>query len=102
MDGVVVEHRRLLVAELIDLRDRVGSDALRDEIAARLRDVGVEELSVTQGEMFDASRHRGVDTVPVGDPGWNQRVASTERPGYSDAGQVLRPPEVTVYRYEQS
>jgi hypothetical protein len=92
------EQRTQLVAGLIELRDSVNSDALRGDIAQRLRRVGVEEWVLAEGDVFDPAQHRGVDTRPSPTPEWDGRVAETERPGYVDRGSVLRPPDVVVFR----
>jgi hypothetical protein len=90
--------RAVLVRELADLRDRIGSEALSDEIRARLEQVGVREIPVAPGDPFDANVHHGVDARETDDPSLDQRIASVERPGYRDGATVLRLPEVVVYR----
>lgn len=86
-----------LITALIDLADRVPSQALRAEILAALGRAGVHPLEPAQGEAFDVARMRGVGNAPAPDPGWVGRVASTDRPGFHDGVSVLRLPEVIVY-----
>lgn len=86
-----------LVTALIDLADRVPSQALRAEILAALGRAGVHPMEPAQGEAFDVSRMRGVGNAPAPDAGWVGRVASTDRVGFHDGASVLRLPEVIVY-----
>lgn len=96
------EDRRVLVATLVELADQMPSDALKEQIHAQLLQVGVQEVVVQRGEPFDPQRHRGIDTFPSPEPGMDQKVAHTERCGYTDGGTVLRVPEVVVYRDDPS
>lgn len=86
-----------LVHALVDLGDRVPSQALRAEIAAALGRAGVRAVEIEAGRPFDAATMRGVGNQPAPDPSWVGRVASTERPGFVDGAQVIRPPDVVVY-----
>ncbi|MGO9792142.1 MAG: hypothetical protein ACLP8S_22355 [Solirubrobacteraceae bacterium] len=100
----VPEHatrdREVLVAACVDLADVVSSESLRRRLRDALRQAGVRTIEVEAGCAFDPSSSRVVDRVRTEDPGLNNRVAGTERPGYIDRGQRLRMPEVTVYRLE--
>jgi len=91
-------QRARLAAALIDLRDRLESDALDAEISAALASSGFREVTVAPGSPFDPEQHRGVDWEPTHDPEHDKLVAHTDRPGYVDGTTVLRPPEVVVYR----
>jgi hypothetical protein len=86
-----------LVSTLIDLSDRVPSQALRVEIIASLAKAGVNAIEPANGDWFDATAMRGVATEVAPDPGWTGRVARTERAGFCDHNAVLRQPEVIVY-----
>jgi hypothetical protein len=86
-----------LITALIDLADRVNSQALRAEILAALGRAGVQQIEPAQGEPFDVSRMRGVGNAPAPDPSWVGRVASTDRAGFHDGVSVLRLPEVIVF-----
>lgn len=90
---------RTLARTLIDLRDRVTSDAIKAEIGAALEQADVHEHVVQPGTPFDPRVHVGIDTTPVTDAAWDQRVATTERPGYFTGNTVLRQPAVVVCRY---
>lgn len=90
---------RTLARTLIDLRDRVTSDAIKAEIGAALEQADVHEHIVPPGTPFDPRVHVGIDTTPVGDAAWDQRVATTERPGYFTGNTVLRQPAVVVCRF---
>ena len=98
--GATADDRRRLVQELIDVRDQVSSDALRSSIGSALAEVGVLELAVPAGTVFDPQVHKGVDRVATDDPGLDRTVAETERPGYVDRGETVRLPEVVVRRLD--
>jgi hypothetical protein len=91
-------QRAALVAAVIEVRDSVPSEALRERLGRALQDVGVRELTVEPGQPFDPQWHRAVDTTPTADPAQVNTVATTERPGYVDGATTLRLPEVIVYR----
>lgn len=86
-----------LIGALVDLVDRLPSQALRAEVIATLARAGVRAVEPAAGDPFDAARMRGVGTAPAPDPSWIGRVAVTERPGFQDGVQVVRLPEVVVF-----
>ncbi len=88
-----------LVASLVELRDQLPSDALRDEVGRSLASAGVTELH-PDGEPFDPAVHRAVAQRPTTDVALHNTVAATERPGYLDGSRVLRQPEVVVHRVD--
>jgi hypothetical protein len=93
--------RSALVSALVELSDLVDSAALREKASRALVEAGVTSMEAT-GERFNPSRHRAVSRIPAPDGSRHAQVAETERPGYSDRGRVIRPPEVLVYWLESS
>jgi molecular chaperone GrpE (heat shock protein) len=91
------DDRDRLVRACIETLDVAPTDAIRSLMERALRDVGVEAV-YADGETFDGTRHRAVDTTPTGNELLHNRVSATERPGYLDHGTLIRPPEVVVYR----
>jgi hypothetical protein len=94
------DDRARLRDACIDVRERVPSAALAQRLEAVLEDVGVVPVG-GDGERFDPQRHRAVGSVPTPDRALHHRIASTERAGYRDGDEVLRPPEVLVYVFEE-
>lgn len=88
-----------LVAGLIDLREQLPSEVLRDEVGRTLASAGITELH-PDGETFDPAVHRAVAQRPATDAALHNTVAATERPGYLDGSRVLRQPEVVVHRVD--
>jgi hypothetical protein len=86
-----------LITSLIDLSDRMTSQALRAEIIATLGRVGVHPIEIAPGTPFEATTMRGIGSSPTSDPAWVGRVATTDRCGFHDAGRVIRLPDVVVY-----
>jgi len=97
-----VGDRRTLVEALVQIGDLVTSDALRTTVAERLAAVGVLPLLVAPGTRFDPTLHRGVQADEARTPDEDGTVASCDRAGWSDRGEVLRPPEVVVHRWSGS
>ena len=62
--------------------------------------MGVTEVNPSEGERFDRNRHEAVGHVPTTDSSLHNRVAKTERPGYSDRGRVVAVPQVLVYQVD--
>jgi len=91
------ERAQGLIVGLIELADRVPSQALRAEILATLGRADVHALDVSSGEAFDPIRMRGVGGTPTADASLVGRVATTERSGFRDGSRVIRIPEVLVY-----
>lgn len=87
----------VLMNALIDLSDRVPSQALRAEILAALGRAGVHPVEPAVGDAFDVTRMRGVGGIAAPDAGWSGRVASVERAGFHDGVSMVRLPEVVVY-----
>jgi hypothetical protein len=86
-----------LVAALVDLSDRMSSQALRAEIIATLERVGVHAVDIAVGTPFEAASMRGVGSAPTSDATWVGRVAATDRCGFHDGGRLIRLPDVVVY-----
>jgi hypothetical protein len=86
-----------LIGALIDLSDRMSSQALRAEIIATLARAGVHPIEIAPGTPFEATTMRGIGSSPTSDPAWVGRVATTDRCGFHDAGRVVRLPDVVVY-----
>jgi hypothetical protein len=93
--------REALISTLVDLTDLIDSAALRAKARRALAAAGVESLDAT-GKQFDASQHRAVNRIPAPDHDHHAQVAETERLGYSDRGELIRPPEVLVYWHDPS
>lgn len=102
LDGDDAEERRELVRALVEVGDLVTSDALRTHVAERLEAAGVLPVLVAPGTRFDPTAHRGVQAQEAPSPEQDGTVASCDRAGWSDRGELLRPPEVVVYRWGAS
>jgi hypothetical protein len=91
------QDRATLVAGCLELSDLAPEDPVRELVAVALARVGVVPVT-GEGEVFDPRRHRAIGRVVTTDAALHRRVAATQRPGYLDHGQLLRPPMVSVYR----
>lgn len=96
--GAERDRRRLLEA-CMELSDRLSNEALRERLLSAMAGVGVEPLA-PDGEVFDPERHHAIFRTPAKNSSQHGRVASTERLGFSDRGEIIRRPEVAVYREE--
>jgi hypothetical protein len=95
--GAPTDRSPGLVASLVDLSDRMSSQALRAEIIATLERAGVHAVEIPVGTPFEATTMRGVGGAPTTDPAWVGRVAATDRCGFHDQGRLIRLPDVVVY-----
>ncbi|SDC85783.1 nucleotide exchange factor GrpE [Actinokineospora iranica] len=91
-----VDERRALVALCLYAHDRARSSGVAERIEEGLAAVGVTALR-PDGDLFDPAFHEAGGTVGTDDESLDGTVAETEVVGFSDRGQVLRPPIVTVY-----
>jgi hypothetical protein len=87
-----------LVDGLIAVYDLATDDGQRTRVRETLRRVAVEPIEPEPLVTFDPTLHRALGVELAGDPGDDGRIARTDRPGWVRDGQLLRPPEVTVYR----
>jgi len=95
--GRLTRERKTLVETCIYVRDRATSKAIADRLAWALNEVGVVE-DRPAGEPFDTARHEAGGTTPTPDHALSGKIAAVEISGYTDRGQVLRAPVVTVYQ----
>ncbi|TQS47111.1 nucleotide exchange factor GrpE [Cryptosporangium phraense] len=95
--GLLKRERKTLVETCIYVRDRATSKAIADRLAWALNEVGVVE-DRPAGEPFDTARHEAGGTTPTADGRLAGTIAAVEISGYTDRGQVLRAPVVTVYQ----
>lgn len=94
-DGAGVEA---LIEQAVAVRDLVANLALANRLGAGLTAVGVDTYAPDVGAAFDADHHVAVDTVEPSDGAVPGTVASVDRVGYVRAGQLVRRPEVVVYK----
>jgi hypothetical protein len=97
--GRLTRERKTLVETCIYVRDRATSKAIADRLAWALNEVGVVE-DRPAGESFDTARHEAGGTTPSTDPALTGKIAAVEISGYTDRGQIVRAPVVTVYQSE--
>ena len=100
-DGATGRQRAALIAGCMRLLgildDQVSIGVLDQALTAS----GVERFDPI-GARLEPSRHRITATAPAPDPASDGIVAHTTAPGYTDAGRVLQPAAVVVYRWNQS
>lgn len=89
-------ERKSLVHLCLYALDRARSTGVAERIEEGLAAVGVTALR-PDGQRFDPAQHEAGGTVPTEDEGLDGVVAETEVVGFSDRGDVLRAPIVTVY-----
>lgn len=99
--GDLARERSLLIQTMVEVADQVTSAAIRGQLVERLTSVGVQPINVAAGTTFDPANHRGVQAEPTTSAEQAGTVVDTDREGWSDRGQVLRHPDVIVYRQEE-
>jgi hypothetical protein len=97
VDPAPAQQRDSLVRLCVELYDGLDNPALRERLARALAEVGVVAVQA-DGMVFDPRQHRAIGRVTATDPALHNLVASTERPGYADHGQLLRPADVSVFQ----
>jgi hypothetical protein len=95
LDQVLAERRSLVQLCLYAL-DRARSAGVAERLEQGLAGVGVLALR-PDGIRFDPAFHEAGGTVATADETLDGLVAETEVVGFSDRGELLRPPIVTVY-----
>ncbi|HEV2779049.1 MAG TPA: nucleotide exchange factor GrpE [Actinophytocola sp.] len=93
-------ERKSLVQLCLYALDRARSSGVAERIEEGLAAVGVTALR-PDGQRFDPAQHEAGGTVPTEDEALDGVVAETEVVGFSDRGDVLRAPIVTVYNRVQ-
>lgn len=89
-------ERRSLVHLCLYALDRARSSGVAERIEEGLAAVGVSALR-PDGARFDPADHEAGGTVLTDDGTLDGTVAETEVVGFSDRGELLRAPIVTVY-----
>jgi hypothetical protein len=95
LDQALAE-RKSLVALCLYALDRAKSAGVAERLQEGLAGVGVDAIR-PDGVRFDPAFHEAGGTVATGDETLDGVVAETEVVGFSDRGDVLRVPIVTVY-----
>ncbi|MCT2586458.1 nucleotide exchange factor GrpE [Actinophytocola sp. S1-96] len=98
---VALAERRSLVALCLYALDRARSAGVAERIEEGLAGVGVSAVR-PDGVRFDPAHHEAGGTVATADASLDGLVAETEVVGFSDRGELLRAPIVTVYNREPS
>ncbi|HEY0454077.1 nucleotide exchange factor GrpE [Actinophytocola sp.] len=95
LDQALAERRSLVQLCLYAL-DRARSAGVAERIEEGLASIGVSAVR-PDGNRFDPAFHEAGGTVATTDETLDGLVAETEVVGFSDRGEVLRAPIVTVY-----
>jgi hypothetical protein len=95
LDQALAERRSLVQLCLYAL-DRARSAGVVERLEEGLAGVGVDAIR-PDGVRFDPTYHEAGGTVATEDEALDGLVAETEVVGFSDRGEVLRAPIVTVY-----
>jgi molecular chaperone GrpE len=95
LDQALAERRSLVQLCLYAL-DRAKSAGVAERLEEGLAGVGVDAIR-PEGVRFDPAYHEAGGTVATTDETLDGVVAETEVVGFSDRGEVLRVPIVTVY-----
>ncbi len=95
LDQALAERRSLVQLCLYAL-DRAKSAGVSERLQEGLAGVGVDAIR-PDGVRFDPAYHEAGGTVATADETLDGVVAETEVVGFSDRGEVLRVPIVTVY-----
>ena len=95
LDQALAERRSLVQLCLYAL-DRAKSAGVVERLEEGLAGVGVDAIR-PDGVRFDPAYHEAGGTVATTDEALDGVVAETEVVGFSDRGEVLRVPIVTVY-----
>lgn len=95
LDQALAERRSLVQLCLYAL-DRAKSPGVVERLEEGLSGVGVAAIR-PDGVRFDPAHHEAGGTVSTADETLDGVVAETEVVGFSDRGEVLRAPIVTVY-----
>lgn len=93
---VALAERRSLVQLCLYALDRARSAGVVERLEEGLAGVGVDAIR-PDGARFDPAHHEAGGTVATTDETLDGVVAETEVVGFSDRGEVLRVPIVTVY-----
>jgi molecular chaperone GrpE len=89
-------ERKSLVQLCLYALDRARSTGVAERIEEGLAAVGVTALR-PDGQRFDPTYHEAGGTMATEDDALDGVVAETEVIGFSDRGELLRAPIVTVY-----
>jgi hypothetical protein len=95
LDQALAERKSLVQLCLYAL-DRARSAGVVERLEEGLAGVGVDAIR-PDGARFDPAHHEAGGTVATSDEALDGVVAETEVVGFSDRGEVLRVPIVTVY-----
>ena len=95
LDQAMAE-RKSLVQLCLYAMDRAKSPGVVERLEEGLAGVGVAAIR-PDGVRFDPAHHEAGGTVATTDENLDGVVAETEVVGFSDRGEVLRVPIVTVY-----
>ena len=95
LDQALAERKSLVQLCLYAL-DRAKSPGVVERLEEGLAGVGVDAIR-PDGVRFDPAHHEAGGTVATTDENLDGVVAETEVVGFSDRGEVLRVPIVTVY-----
>ncbi len=91
-------QRAALIGGCVQARGLLDDQVLTDVLDNALRDGGVQIVDPT-GFRANSAEHRTAGTDPAPAPDQDGVISRTLRPGFLDAGHVVRPADVVVYKW---
>lgn len=94
----LAEQRGALISGCVRARGLLDDQLLIEVLDDALRHGGVHIVDPT-GSRANPSEHRTAGTDPASAPNQDGVISRTLRPGFIDAGRVLRAADVVVYKW---
>jgi hypothetical protein len=94
----VAEQRAALISGCVRARGLLDDQLLTDLLDDTLRHGGVQIVDPT-GCRANSAEHRTAGTDPAPAPAQDGIISRTLRPAFRDAGRVVRPADVVVYKW---
>lgn len=88
-----------MIDGLISAHDLSSNEEVTVHIEQVLGRSGVEPMVIPPGTKFDPNTHKAVEMEATDDPARNRIISATIRPGWRRGANVLRDPEVKVWRH---
>lgn len=100
MPDTLAVQRTALISGCVRARSMLDDQLLTEMLDDTLRQGGVQIFDPT-GCRANPAEHRTAGTDPASEPDQDGVISRTLQPGFLDAGRVVRPADVVVYKWQK-
>lgn len=87
--------------EKVEKNWRMGVEYIHQQLIGVLSENGIEEITPSVGDAFDANIHEPMETIETDDASKEHTVATLMQKGYKNGTRIIRPARVKIFELKK-